>query len=195
MNMAKYIVLFYLFVSGSTVGYTQLTMVVKDLSICNVVIPEDADSDVFEVGPIFRVTCVIENRTDTIVTLYLKQFKSYIDDALLYYHFTFQNREYKDSGRCNPYWNGFSGILGNDTLDLLPPSVILNSGDSVTLYDHACILSKSSLLIKDYGVMDYTDRILEILPTLKIYYVDSHLTLEASKILNVRLIDSCRESQ
>lgn len=193
--MAKYIVLFYLFVSGSTVGYTQLTMVVKDLSICNVVIPEDADSDVFEVGPVFQVTCVIENRTDTIVTLYLKRLKSYIDDASLYYYFTFQNKEYKSNGWCDPYWNGFSGILGNDTLDLLPPSVILNSGDSVTLYDYAYIFSNDPLLIKGYGVMDYTDRILEILPTLKIYYVDSHLTLEASKILNVSLIDSCRESQ
>ena len=193
--MAKYIVLFYLFVSGSTVGYSQLTMVVKDLSVCNVVIPEDADSDVFEVGPIFRVTCVIENRTDTIVTLYLKRLKSYIDDASLYYYFTFQNKEYKSNGWCDPYWNGFSGILGNDTLDLLPPSVILNSGDSVTLYDYAYIFSNDPLLIKGYGVMDYTDRILEILPTLKIYYVDSHLTLEASKILNVSLIDSCRESQ
>ena len=193
--MAKYIVLFYLFVSGSTVGYTQLTMVVKDLSICNVVIPEDADSDVFEVGPVFQVTCVIENRTDTIVTLYLKRLKSYIDDASLYYYFTFQNKEYKSNGWCDPYWNGFSGILGNDTLDLLPPSVILNSGDSVTLYDYAYIFSNDPLLIKGYGVMDYTDRILEILPTLKIYYVDSHLTLEASKILNISLIDSCRESQ
>lgn len=179
--MKNLILIFLLFLSNGL--FAQLTMRVKNMEIGNIIIPEN--ERINENGPYLVLKCIIENNTDTVVALCLDGDKSLADFNCVY---SYEGKRYVG-------YNGgmiccFSNvIIGNDRLWHVPSLIKLHPHASVELSGGTDIFVPDSLLPvrEETGSLDYTDYLLQILPTLHIEYHDENLTIRATEIERVTL--------
>ena len=131
-----------------------------------------------EEGPIPIVDCSIHNKTDSSVVLYLSGARFYIE-------FNYQNKKYRQSNfgfylRDAKYRYEGNYPRSRDTL-VLAPNQRVEFGFTSWFFLGTPILKEGR---KDG---DYTLEMLEILPTLKIYYEDRLHKILASEVKYVRI--------
>lgn len=164
-------------------GICQLQMKIKHLHISNVISKPGVENwNFYQNGPNFEFVFQIDNRSDTTFVLPLfndpEQY-SMIGDFL--YCFNYHGKKYVQYSYV--MFEIFSGVIGKDTLEMLPPTVTILPHQSIEIWTYPQFLTMTPVLksIKN----NYTYDLLELLPTLKVYYDRPDFTLIATEIQEV----------
>jgi hypothetical protein len=183
----KFLLLFLcLFFSQVEFVFSQLHMKIKDLRVKQIVFDIGNEFEAMDYGPEIDVACLITNPTDSIYTLQLSTDSLNLDKlADIRYVFNYRGRIYR-TFTDEIFWS-FRGIIGKDTLDMMPPRVDIYPHQSIELFFSTHLLAFTSFTDR----LDYTCLLLEILPTFRIYYKDPALSMISTEIMGVTLDDSC----
>jgi len=160
----KYSIIAIWFLLNTGTVYAQLDFKIDTLRLFNVI--ETIDNDVIDEdrgkGPFAMFYASIYNKTDTLVT---------INRAKVVYYISYYYKGKKYSFNSTP-----QGILDIDNL-------ILSPNQKTELYFDFHLLLGTSIHKSDKG--DYTSEMLEILPTLEVYYINRPFYIRSSEIRRV----------
>lgn len=160
----KYIIVILL-TFNSMCGICQLQMKVKHLYVKNVIQePGVKNWDFYEHGPEFKFIFQIKNQSDTTFSFPISEDPhQWVHSGEFWYDFNYRGKQYaKFSGIM---FEIFSGVVGKDTLDVLPSSISILPHQSIEVWTYPQFLTSiPNLSAND----DYTRILLEILPTLKV---------------------------
>ena len=159
-----YSLMFICFLLNTSTAYAQLDFKIDTLAISHIaeIIDKNVIDESLEQGPFIMLYTSIHNKSDSLVTIHLSKTTCQVE----YYY---NGRKYVRHSIPRFY-------VYSDTLILSPNQVAkLNFGLNL-------ILGTS---IHKSDNWDYTYEMLEILPTLKIYYRDRSLNIRSSDITRV----------
>ena len=146
------------------------------MKVSNIYIQENKDFITIKTneGPYLDIVFTIKNNSDS--TIQLKP-----STSNMWLHFKYNNRNYKT--------NVFSyGFMDKDLLELLPDEeyhdFIFSSIFSGTQFF-------KNKILKEKG--DYVLELMEVLPTLTLYYKEEDLKIKTSEIKNVKVVNHCKE--
>ena len=144
----------------------QINLSIKEMNIYNInnITPKNTINEGVEDGPFIDGVCVLNNNTDSTVVLYPSKSKIRL---------LFRYKEKLYSTDIFPL-----AFIENDTIILLPKQ-IQDVSFGVNLLLGTGILNKDR--------KNYTNELLEILPTIKISYEDKGLNIKSSEITNVNV--------
>lgn len=180
----KYLIIFLLLLS-SKFGICQLQMKIKHLHVNNVICePWVKNWDFHENGPQFKFVFEIENRSDTTYVLpVFKDSEQYVMIGNFLYSFSYQGKRYVQYSYV--MFEMFSGVIDKDTIEMLPPSISILPQQSIEIWTYPQFLTLTPILKPNKN--DYTRDLLELLPTLKVYYDRPDFTLIATEIKEVSI--------
>ena len=146
----------------------QFILSIKNIKVSKINVPiskdyfREGDND----GPFVQLYFVLKNNTDSVIILHPRKSEMIIQ-------FQYKNRY------CSQ--NGFPiSFMENDSLIILPHQQYENSvGVNLLL---------GTLLLKSNN-NDYRTDLIEILPTIKLFYKEKKIRIKSSEILNVEVID------
>ena len=167
----KLLLFIFLFVLNDIL-IAQLTMNIENLEMFNIKFEQGSDEIVIiegmGIGPRLVFEGVIENNTDTTVIL------NYFDTKIILY-FRYKGKLYNEN--CILWFHG------------LEENVTLHPQQTANVFFTADPMIITGVLQNVKYSYDYTNDMLEILPTLKIeYYEKKKIKIIASEIINVKLI-------
>lgn len=179
----KYFFLFFLSL-GSISTYGQLQMKIKYLHIKDVICQSGVDDwDFRQSGPILELVCLIENKSDSVFVFPVSEDpEQWVHIGRFLYNFSYKGKKYMEPSG-NDMFSEYSGVIGRDTLDTLPPTIFIQPHQTIELWTYAKFFSL--LPFWDANKNDYTRELLEILPTLKVRYETPKFTLFTTEIMNV----------
>ncbi len=161
-----YILLVFTIVTWLKIG-AQIELKIKRIQISNINVPiskkylREGDAD----GPFVYMFFVFKNNTDSILKLHPSQSEMVIS-------FQHKNRYFSQNGFPLPF-------MDNDSLIILPHQQYENSV-GLNLFLGTSILKKND--------NDYRIELIEVLPTVKLFYKDKRIRVMSSEILAVEAI-------
>lgn len=168
--MKKNILFIFLLFSFSTLS-AQISFYIQEIEVNNICIHESEDLIIEgeKEGPDIWIEFTIKNN-------YKIPVKLLPSNSNMWLNFNYKNRIYKR--------NIFSfTFLEKDLLELSPNEEYHNFASTR--------LFLGTTLIKEKG--DYVFELMEVLPTLKLYYKEEDLTMISSEIKNVKVVYKCKE--
>ena len=146
----------------------QLILSIKNIKVSNINVPilkdhfREGDND----GPFVKLYFVIKNNADSVIKLHPSKSEIIIQ-------FQYKNLNYSKK---------LSNVtfMGNDTLLILPHQQYESFVDDNLLLGSFILKSNNN---------DYRIELIEILPTIKLFYKEEKIRINSSEILNVEVID------
>lgn len=180
----KYLIIFLLVFSNKC-GICQLQMKIKHLHVNNVICePWVKNWDFHENGPQFKFVFEIENQSDTTFVLRISRDPEQSEKiGKFFYSFNYQGKRYVQYAYV--MFERYGGVIDKDTLYKLPPSVPILTQQSIEIWTYPQFLTMTPVLKPNKN--DYTRDLLELLPTLKVYYDRPDFTLIATEIKEVSI--------
>ncbi len=160
----KYIVLSLVMILLYKNSYSQLDLKINELIVSNITVQlsENIIDEDIEDGPYLSMICVIKNTTDSLINIHPSE-----SNFLISYNY--KGEKYSFEIVALPF-------IDNDSIVLLPGKLVdLNLGINLLL--------GTPILIKNK--CDYSVEMLEILPTLKLVYIEKNMIIKSSEINRV----------
>ena len=152
----------------------QLEFFIKDLEVSQIsmIIKENEFNEGEEEGPYVGGSLIFYNNSDSIYTLFPNKSKLTII-------FNYDNMLYTN--------NVFTlGSFEEDKLILFPHEKKEYSFFAIILFGTNILKEKPLKIDKDF-TLDYTKEMLEILPTIRIWYRDKNIDIKTTHIMNVKV--------
>ena len=146
----------------------QFVFSLKNIKVSKINVPtskdyfKEGDAD----GPFVNMFFLLKNNTDSVIKLHPNKSEMIIQ-------FQYKNKYFSQNGFSLPF-------MDNDSLIILPHQQYENSV-GVNLFLGTSILKENN--------NDYRIELIEVLPTLKLFYKEKRIRIKSSEILDVEVID------
>ena len=170
------IILFIFLLSSIFKLSAQISFYIQEIKVSNIYIQDNKDFITIKTneGPYLDIMFTIKNNSDS--TIQLKP-----NTSNMWLHFKYNNRNYQT--------NVISfAFMDKDLLELLPDEEYHDFIFSSIFLGSQFLKNK---ILKEKG--DYVFELMEVLPTLKLYYKEEDLTISSSEIKNVKVVYNCKE--